>query len=285
MQYFLGINQVKALEWELNASEAIVFSVLHGVSNWAEFEIVDNEPWYWVSNQKVADELPFLGIKSDTVKRIMKSLSDKEIIERKVISGRSFIQVTAKGKEWNKTTAEQLNGREKNPDLKPKVGKKIPSRSGKKSLAGREKNPAYHINHNHNNHEPKSIGASMDAPTDEPRPKNDYPDEFEAVWRVYPKRAGSNPKRRAFQSWNARIKSGVTASQIYEGVLRYQKYCLATEKTETEFVMQSATFFGKDEHYLNDWIVPVQRQASRSGGSALAWDDTSWMEGMNDEPF
>ena len=87
---------------------------------------------------------------------------------------------------------------------------------------------------------------------------SDYPDWFEDMWINYPKRAGSNPKGRAMTAVSARLQlhTGLYNIDLEQGVERYRKFCDATGKTGTEFVMQAATFFGPDKHYENDWAIP-----------------------------
>ena len=86
--------------------------------------------------------------------------------------------------------------------------------------------------------------------------KSDYPSVFEKAWKIYPKRAGSNPKKKAYSAWNARFNEGVSSNAIQRGVKRYYVFCHRTGKLNTEFVMQAATFFGPDKHFENDWTVP-----------------------------
>ena len=81
--------------------------------------------------------------------------------------------------------------------------------------------------------------------------------DFEESWEIYPKRSGSNPKNKAYSAWKARLQGDNWAwDKMYEGVKRYLLFCDATGKTGTEYVMQAATFFGPDQHYENDWIIP-----------------------------
>lgn len=91
--------------------------------------------------------------------------------------------------------------------------------------------------------------------------KSDYSDDFMEAWNTYPKRAGSNPKNKAFAAFEKRISDGLANHEeiyfaLFEGLRKYKKYCDATGKTGTEFVMQAATFFGPDKHYENDWTIP-----------------------------
>ncbi|WP_421722400.1 hypothetical protein [Alloalcanivorax xenomutans] len=106
--------------------------------------------------------------------------------------------------------------------------------------------------------EKKSTGSG-EPDTDDPPPpvkKSNYPDEFEQAWKAYPKRNGDNPKRSAYNAWSARVKAGATPAEILAGVIRYARWADATAKTNSEFVKRAVTFFGPDEHYLEDWSPP-----------------------------
>lgn len=82
---------------------------------------------------------------------------------------------------------------------------------------------------------------------------DDYPPEFEAIWAIYPKRRGNNPKHNAHVKWRARLREGVPLEVLYAGVQRYAAFLEKTDKLETEFVMMGQTFFGPAEHYLESW--------------------------------
>lgn len=81
----------------------------------------------------------------------------------------------------------------------------------------------------------------------------EYAPEFETAWRLYPKRAGDNPKRRALKAWNARRAEGHTPEEMADGVQRYARFCQATNKIGTEMVKQAATFFGPDKPFNETW--------------------------------
>lgn len=101
-----------------------------------------------------------------------------------------------------------------------------------------------------------------------PKKPTPYPEAFELVWQAYPKRPGSNPKPKAFQAWNARIKEGEEPEKILQGTIRYRQFCDQTGKAHTEFVMQAARFFGKGKEYEQDWSPPAS-QGPVSPGSSL----------------
>lgn len=87
--------------------------------------------------------------------------------------------------------------------------------------------------------------------------RQEYPADFEAVWSQYPKRAGDNPKRKAYQAFNARLREGHTADEMEQGVRRYAAYVQATERVGTEFVQQGVRFLGPDKPFENEWTPPA----------------------------
>jgi len=83
-----------------------------------------------------------------------------------------------------------------------------------------------------------------------------YSEEFEALWNLYPKRAGGNPKRKAHMALQARIKQGYDYGDIMEGVKRYATYCKVMALIGSPFVQQTATFLGLNEAWEEDWDIP-----------------------------
>lgn len=51
--------------------------------------------------------------------------------------------------------------------------------------------------------------------------RNDYPDDFEEFWRIYPRH---EDKKKAFKVWQTALKNGATAGEIIAGAARYAKY-------------------------------------------------------------
>ena len=107
-----------------------------------------------------------------------------------------------------------------------------------------------------------------------PKPRGSkavYPQMFESAWAAYPKRSGSNPKRKAYSAFLQRIKEYENAP-IFSGITRYAAFCVETGKTGTEYVMQAATFFGPDKHYENDWTIPAaQNNPPKDDNKLTAW--------------
>ncbi|WP_314143212.1 helix-turn-helix domain-containing protein [Buttiauxella noackiae] len=133
----------------------------------------------------------------------------------------------------------------------------------------------------------KTIGAQAGASTPAKPAKAEYSSEFETAWKAYPARQGSNPKNKAYQAWNARLRDGVTTESMLEGVKRYAAYQLATGKAGTEFVMQGARFFGPGLEFENAWVVtgvpqPKPQDNKHSGFSDRDYGTThtpAWARG------
>jgi uncharacterized protein YdaU (DUF1376 family) len=97
----------------------------------------------------------------------------------------------------------------------------------------------------------KDTDTDTDTDTDNKKNISGYPQEFEQAWGAYPKKPGAS-KKESFRCWSARIKSGVDADVILNGVNRYAIFC-DMSGTQPSFIKQPATFFGPNEHYLSDW--------------------------------
>ena len=99
-------------------------------------------------------------------------------------------------------------------------------------------------------------GTGQDENGEETRAQDAPSFDFERIKNAYPKRAGSQPWKRAISAANARIKDGADFEDMVAGAERYAAYCQATDKTSTELVMHAATFLGPDEHFRNEWAAP-----------------------------
>lgn len=101
MRYTHSINAVKCQEWGLNLNQGALFDLLNQSFSWAEPQVVDGKVYYWVSRNKVLDEIPLAYKEADTVYRALKLLAKKELIIYKKDGKKDLISLTAKGKTWN----------------------------------------------------------------------------------------------------------------------------------------------------------------------------------------
>ena len=92
------------------------------------------------------------------------------------------------------------------------------------------------------------------------RAQNDLPDDFAAVWDVYPRKLA---RKRAQRAYEARRRAGVSAADLLAATENYAK---ATTGQDPQFVKHASTFFGPDEHYA-DYVngIPAGANASNSG--------------------
>lgn len=113
MRFNTSINNVKCLEWGINANQGALFDLLYQASSWAETVILDNEVYYHVSRNLVIEELPLYYNKPDTVYRSFGDLHDRGLIVYRKDGKKDLMKLTEKGKEWNKKLG---NKSEKKPE-------------------------------------------------------------------------------------------------------------------------------------------------------------------------
>ena len=110
------------------------------------------------------------------------------------------------------------------------------------------------------NQEPVTNTTGSPAIAD--KPPSDTDQQFDLIWKAYPKREGSNPKNKALSGYRARIKEGISPDLMAAGVERYYRYCQAKGTIGTEYVMQAQRFFGKEKAFENDWIITENDNAA-----------------------
>lgn len=140
MRFSTYLNNAKCMEWQINATQGILFSLLYEAPAWAKEEIIENKTYYFVSRNLILEELPMFFEKSDTVYRNLKVLQEKGLIEYIKQGKKDLIRITAKGKTWNEF---KDNNSEKNPNSEQN-SEKNPNNLGKKSekeSKNSEKNP------------------------------------------------------------------------------------------------------------------------------------------------
>lgn len=161
MQFTLTINQSKALEWGLNAQQAMLFSFLHQVPTWADARQIGDHTWFNISKTKIVKEMPLLTDKPDTAYRVMKQLAKAGLIVMTSRDNKTYIRLTAKAISWNR-----LEGSENNPTPNDAgysqgsenypTSENYPNQVGNKSVPGSENYPT---NHSTNDQTPSLAGA------------------------------------------------------------------------------------------------------------------------------
>jgi len=131
---------------------------------------------------------------------------------------------------------------------------------------------------------PRTVIEPSKEPSKEP---SSLRAEFERFWDVYPRRAGSNPKKDALIKFNRNLKNGITAKNMIDAAEVYARWCYANEKTNTEFVKQAKTFLNDADAMINPEniyspVSQIQSAAYKQNNRQQLRDslrdvhDTSW---------
>ncbi len=231
MQFTVTINQVKALEWGLNAQQALLFAFVYGCPSWTKAVKTDDGIYFALSKAKIVEELPLLTDRPDTAYRLLKALDSAGLIELSSNANITLFRLTAKAAEWN----QKVDGSEKYPTPPESKGRKkirstsekSPSKVGKKSEQGSEKSPTNQDTNNQDTNQGTSQDlqaapaapsqpASLvlisgdkprcEIPADMPGPKDQSCKTFKA-WANY---AMAYRKRYdAWPVWNAKVAGQV----------------------------------------------------------------------------
>jgi hypothetical protein len=217
MQFILTVNQVKALEWGLNAQQALLFSFVYSAPSWARPVPVEGKTYYALSKAKIAAELPLLTDKPDTAYRMLKALELVEIIEMSSTSKITLVRLTAKGRTWN--TSEIY-----------------PSKVGKKSEVRSDNFPTNQDTNNQdtNNHKSPCHQQADDVPVD-------------AIFNVYERVLSTKPKVRIRDDAREKaVRSLWRKDPKFQSVEFWEKYFNVVK--DSEFLMSQKTF-------AFDWLM------------------------------
>lgn len=139
MEYSLYINQIKAVEWDLSAGEAHIFSYLINSIGWATPH-PEKPGYFWFANAKLAEELPWICKHKGTAARHVSALESKGLVNRTTHKNKSYVRITQKGATWKSSTIKvnesvepeqkrstnRLNSRPKvNESVEPRVNESV----------------------------------------------------------------------------------------------------------------------------------------------------------------
>ena len=101
MIYTLSINQEKCLEWGITLSQGALIDAINRASSWAKSVLVDGVKYFWVSRNKLLEEIPLAYGKPDTIYRAFKDLVKRGLINHWKEGKNDMVCLTQKGKTWN----------------------------------------------------------------------------------------------------------------------------------------------------------------------------------------
>jgi len=198
VEFSLYINQKAAIAWELSISEATLFSYLiNGGNAWMRF-LPDEPEFRNIANAKIAKELPLICKHEGTARRHMAVLEDRGLIERRVVSNRSYFKITEKGFSWKSDTFS-----EPNESVRPKPKAK---RNGlakpNESVCPRPNESVWQSDKPTSSDKPISdqdLPEPAEQPPEPPQPKLKTEPKSNAVWTAYAdaysRRYGAEPTR------------------------------------------------------------------------------------------
>jgi len=105
LEFNIILDQERSMKWGLNTTQSYVFYYLTQATRWAEI----HNGFMWVARQKIAEELPILKLKPDSVYRVLKELDRKGVIIYRKDGKKDIIKITKKGMIWGKSTMSDSN--------------------------------------------------------------------------------------------------------------------------------------------------------------------------------
>lgn len=217
MRYTTRINNVRALEWGINMTQAALFDLINECASWASTVTINGVTFYWVSRQLVIEELPLVFRKEDAVYRTLKVLEEKGLVETAKMDGRDYVRITPEGAKWNSHDVPETEPRENSRDVRKK--NRNPRENSRNSSG---KNPT----DKDINNQPTNQGTNQfDAPARDPAPREPSseipkpppakPEKFDA-WAVL---SGMGVERKHFDAWMQARKRKRLSSPIDEVAL------------------------------------------------------------------
>nr|DAQ48373.1 MAG TPA: Transcriptional regulator/DNA Complex factor, DNA, TRANSCRIPTION-DNA complex.65A [Caudoviricetes sp.] len=217
MRYTTRINNVRALEWGINMTQAALFDLINECASWASTVTINGVTFYWVSRQLVIEELPLVFRKEDAVYRTLKVLEEKGLVETAKMDGRDYVRITPEGAKWNSHDVPETEPRENSRNVREK--NRNPRENSRNSSG---KNPTdKDINNQPTNQGTNQFGAPARDPaprepsSEIPKPPPAKPEKFDA-WAVL---SDMGVERKHFDAWMQARKRKRLSSPIDEVAL------------------------------------------------------------------
>jgi len=125
-----------------------------------------------------------------------------------------------------------------------------------------------------------TTSTGVDAPVSS-RAKNDYSEDFEKFWSLYPRK---KMKQVAFDKFKSRLRAGDSIEEIFAATKRYFMQC-KDNGTEEEFILHPATFLAKDR--WKEYLPASEVMDCETMFEAMAYDaydaDQEWYDSKSGE--
>tara|TARA_R110000868_G_scaffold139805_2_gene354924 strand:+ start:8337 stop:9152 length:816 start_codon:yes stop_codon:yes gene_type:complete len=103
MRYQITINQKFCIDNKLTPAQGAMVDIFNQLSSWAEFKIIDDKVFYFISRTKILTELPLYFSKPDTIYRNLKVLNELNIIDYRKVYLCDYVRLKPLGKRWNQS--------------------------------------------------------------------------------------------------------------------------------------------------------------------------------------
>ncbi len=89
------------MEWGITLNQGALIDAINRAKGWAKTTVVEGVKYFWVSRNKLLDEIPLAYGKADTIYRAFKDLVKKGLIDYWKEGRNDMVCLTEKGKTWN----------------------------------------------------------------------------------------------------------------------------------------------------------------------------------------
>lgn len=232
MRYTTHINNVKCLEWGLNSTQGALFDLLNQLSSWAKEVILENTVFYFISKNKILEELPLFFNQTKPIYRNLKILENKGLILYLKKGKKDLIKLTEKGKRWNSKKKEKTGLKNPNGILESQKKEKKDSRIPKNGILESTYNTT---NKNHNSTKRNIIK------------KKDINSFFEKFYEMYPIKKGKSKGKVKFFTLFKNL-SFEDSKKLFKKMMQgLEEYCywIKNNISEQKYIQHFSTYMNK----------------------------------------
>ena len=231
MKYTIeGFNQEKAIEYGLDLTDLLILRWIVDFSPKMSKEIIDGKEFFWIRYQALLDDMPILGFTSkDRLYRKLKEMSNKGILEHKSIRNKegSFAYYTF-GEIY-----QELIVKNNVPYVENTYAHTLKTTE--------QNNPSTKNN--------IYICPSEDEQDNPPLKETELADNFDKIWKLYPRKDGKNTAYRHYKAWlegkmYAGRKVKLNNKQMWYATKKYADL-VEKEKIDKQYIKMGSTFFNE----------------------------------------
>lgn len=214
---------------------------------YAEITALANKNGYcWATNSYFAE---LYGVSIPSIKRWIKSLSDKNYIYTKVIRNKETKQV-------DKRMIYLSNTNDKNISDDTSRFKNERRGQYKNEPTPRFKNePENNTSINTTSINNIYMSDSDESPSPSTTKEQELKDNFEKLWKLYPNKKG---KKNAYTAYKSAIKNGATNKQIQDGIQAYRKQ-IELNGISAEYIKHGSTYF-RQRAWEDDYSLETKEE-------------------------